>query len=44
MTDTHRPVRTATMKAFVVDKYGKDGPRAADVPTPSSDDATSWSG
>ena len=34
MPDTHRPERTATMRAFVVDKYGKDGPRAADVPEP----------
>ena len=32
------------MKAFVVEKYGKDGLRAADVPEPDVGDATSWSG
>ncbi len=32
------------MKAFVVEKYGQDGPRAADVPDPLWDGATSSSG
>ena len=31
------------MKAFVVEKYGKDGLRAADVPEPSSATVTCWS-
>ena len=33
------------MKAFVVEKYGKDGLRAADVPEPDRrTTATCWSG
>src|SRR3954469_25185486 len=35
MPDTHRPERTATMKAFVVEQYGTDGPRAVEVPEPT---------
>lgn len=31
------------MKAFVVEKYGKDGARAAQVPEPRSGTTTSWS-
>jgi NADPH:quinone reductase-like Zn-dependent oxidoreductase len=34
MTDNHRSEGPATMKAFVVEKYGNDGLRAADVPEP----------
>ena len=32
------------MKAFVVEKYGKGGLRAAEVPEPNSGPVTSWSG
>src|SRR3954467_4980900 len=35
MPDTHPPERTATIKAFVVEQYGTEGPRAVDVPEPS---------
>jgi hypothetical protein len=31
------------MKAFVVEHYGKDGLRAADVPSPRSATVTFWS-
>jgi len=31
------------MKAFVVEKYGKDGVRAARVPEPTVGPVTSWS-
>ena len=31
------------MKAFVVEQYGKDGLRAADVPEPEVGTVTCWS-
>src|SRR5213076_2289904 len=34
LPDSHRPQRTVIMKAFVVEKYGKDGLRAAAVSEP----------
>ena len=36
--------KQADMKAFVVEKYGKDGLRAAEVPEPSVGPRDVWSG